>query len=135
MDKLREQLQQVIWDNEKILEDRVFALATGSLGVSLTVFQLQDEWTDVALWFIGFSWAVLLMSILLIMISLRHARNKAEKATQMTYTVNSENYHILYNKITDGNRMTKRLNNWSYILTGIGILLTTVAAFLTLILK
>lgn len=135
MDKLREQLQQVIWDNEKIIEDRVFALATGSLGVSLTVFQLQDEWTDVALWFIGFSWAVLLMSILLIMISLRHARNKAEKATQMTYTVNSENYHILYNKITDGNRMTKRLNNWSYILTGIGILLTTVAAFLTLILK
>jgi hypothetical protein len=135
MDKLREQLQQVIWDNEKIIEDRVFALATGGLGVSLTVFQLQDEWTDVALWFIGFSWAVLLMSILLIMISLRHARNKAEQATQMTYTVNSENYHILYNKITDGNRMTKRLNNWSYILTGTGILLTTVAAFLTLILK
>ena len=39
MEDLRKQLQQVIWDNEKILEDRVFALATGSLGVSLTIFQ------------------------------------------------------------------------------------------------
>ena len=57
-EKLRDQLQQVVWDNEKIMEDRVFALATGSLAVSLTIFQLQDDWTVFARVLMASSWVV-----------------------------------------------------------------------------
>jgi len=135
MEDLRKQLQQVIWDNEKILEDRVFALATGSLGVSLTIFQLQDNWSTLTLWLIAFSWAILIISIFIIMYSLYRARSKAERATEMTFTANEENYHLLYEEMTNGNNLTKQLNKWSYILTGLGILLTAIAAFITLIIS
>ena len=133
MEKLRDQLQQVIWDNEKILEDRVFALATGSLAISLTIFQLQDIWNATSLWCIAISWVILLISISLIMYSLYRARGNAEKATIMTFTASKENIHLLYEEISCENKKTKRLNLYSYILTGLGITLTTISAFIALI--
>ena len=133
MQKLRDQLQQVIWDNEKIMEDRVFALATGSLAVSLTIFQLQDTWTVTSRVLMAISWAVLLVDIVVIMYSLYFAREHAERAAGMTYSVNKDKDNALYNEMNRGNKTTKKLNMCSYFLTCVGMLLTAVAAFITLI--
>lgn len=134
-EKLRDQLQQVVWDNEKIMEDRVFALATGSLAVSLTIFQLQDDWTVFARVLMASSWVVLLVDIFVIMYSLYIARGSAERTAIMTYSVNKENSNLLFDEMSRGNKRTKRQNRCSYILTGLGMLLTAAAAFITLIIN
>jgi hypothetical protein len=134
-EKLGDQLQQVVWDNEKIMEDRVFALATGSLAVSLTIFQLQDDWTVFARVLMASSWVVLLVDIFVIMYSLYIARGSAERAAIMTYSVNKENSNLLFDEMSRGNKRTKRQNRCSYILTGLGMLLTAAAAFITLIIN
>lgn len=134
-EKLRDQLQQVVWDNEKIMEDRVFALATGSLAISLTIFQLQDCWTVFARVLMALSWAILLVDIFIIMYSLYNARGNAERAAIMTYSVNKDNSNLLFDEMSRGNKRTKRQNRCSYILTGLGMLLTAAAAFITLIIN
>lgn len=134
-EKLRDQLQQVVWDNEKIMEDWVFALATGSLAVSLTIFQLQDDWTVFARVLMASSWVVLLLDIFVIMYSLHNARENAERAAIMTYSVNKDNSDLLFGEMSRGNKRTKWQNRCSYILTGLGMLLTATAAFITLIIN
>ena len=125
MKDLRDKLQQVIWDNEKLLEDRVFALATGSFAISLTIFQVQKSWVPLSKWLILASWVILLAAVILIVYSLYYARNGAEKAIK---SPNSK----LGEVITSGNKKTKRLNAISYYLTFVGILLTATAAIITL---
>lgn len=126
MKDLRDKLQQVIWDNEKLLEDRVFALATGSFAISLTIFQIQKSWVPLSKWLILASWVILLAAVILIVYSLYYARNGAEKA------IKSPNSN-LGEVITSGNKKTKRLNAISYYLTFGGMLLTAAAAIITLL--
>lgn len=125
MKDLRDKLQQVIWDNEKLLEDRVFALATGSFAISLTIFQVQKSWVPLSKWLILASWVILLAAVILIVYSLYYARNGAEKAIKSSDSNVGE-------VIARGNKMTKKLNVISYCLTFCGILLTAAAAIITL---
>ncbi len=127
----RDQLQQVVWDNEKILEDRVFAMATGSLAISLTIFQLQDSWNIVGKIMISSSWIILIISLILIIYSLYRARNKAEETIMMTYD-EEQPLDKVNHKINTDNRGTVKLNRWSYYLTFLGIFLTASAAFITI---
>lgn len=126
VEKVRSQLQQIIWDNEKLLEDRVFALATGSFAISLTVFQIQKSWVPLSKWLMLTSWVILLAAVILIIYSLYYARNGAERAIK---SPNSK----LGEVITNGNKKTKRLNAISYFLTFGGILLTAAAAIITIL--
>lgn len=126
VEKLRSQLQQVIWDNEKLLEDRAFALATGSFAISLTIFQIQKTWVPLSKWLVLASWVILIAAVILIVYSLYYARNGAEKAIK---SPNSK----LGEVITNGNKKTKRLNVISYFLTFLGVFLTAAAAIITLL--
>ena len=48
-------------------------------------------------------------------------------------SVNKDNSNLLFDEMSRGNKRTKRQNRCSYILTGLGMLLTAAAAFITLI--
>lgn len=126
MKDFRDKLQQVVWDNEKLLEDRVFALSTGSFAISLTVFQIQKSWLPLSKWLVVASWMILLTAVILIVYSLYSARNGAEKAIKCPES-------NVVEVVTRGNEKTKKLNLISYCLTFCGIVLTAVAAIITLL--
>lgn len=75
----RNDVQSIITESEKIIEDRLFALATGGLLASLTLYQIKPITLYVAKIFLCSSWALLGLAIPTILFSLVYAKMKNRK--------------------------------------------------------
>lgn len=134
LQKYREDLQNIITASEKIIEDRLFALATGGLLASLTLFQIKPITCGCAKSFLCISWVLLGGAVISILLSLVFAKKEIGKYILDVEERIKGNEKIVLEEIQANTKSRiERTNTLSLILTILGIVVFIISAAITLL--